>query len=97
MSWLGVPLVLCLALLIFFVSVRWLRHRYPVDNNQLVDLVDALLPQTQCAQCGFAGCRPYAEALAANQAAHSYMRSWKTCYSRTNQHRHRITPQRWWP
>lgn len=69
MSWLGVPLVLCLALLIFFVSVRWLRHRYPVDNNQLVDLVDALLPQTQCAQCGFAGCRPYAEALVANQAA----------------------------
>lgn len=28
------------------------------------DALDALLPQTQCTQCGFAGCRPYAEALA---------------------------------
>ncbi|AXE28672.1 electron transport complex subunit RsxB [Chromobacterium phragmitis] len=30
----------------------------------LVDRIDALLPQTQCGQCGHAGCRPYAEALA---------------------------------
>lgn len=30
--------------------------------------IDALLPQTQCAQCGYAGCRPYAEAVAAGQA-----------------------------
>lgn len=29
-----------------------------------VDAVDALLPQTQCGRCGYAGCRPYAEALA---------------------------------
>ena len=28
------------------------------------DDIDALLPQTQCTQCGFAGCRPYAEAIA---------------------------------
>lgn len=30
----------------------------------LVERLDALLPQTQCRQCGFAGCRPYARALA---------------------------------
>jgi len=30
----------------------------------LADRLDALLPQTQCTRCGFAGCRPYAEALA---------------------------------
>ncbi len=30
--------------------------------------IDALLPQTQCAKCGFAGCRPYAEAIAAGEA-----------------------------
>ncbi len=30
----------------------------------LVERIDALLPQTQCGQCGHAGCRPYAEALA---------------------------------
>jgi electron transport complex protein RnfB len=34
----------------------------------LVDKIDALLPQTQCRQCGFEGCRPYAQALAENQA-----------------------------
>jgi len=30
--------------------------------------IDALLPQTQCGLCGYAGCRPYAEALAAGTA-----------------------------
>jgi electron transport complex protein RnfB len=32
------------------------------------DAIDALLPQTQCTKCGFAGCRPYAEAIAAGDA-----------------------------
>jgi electron transport complex protein RnfB len=32
--------------------------------SELADRIDALLPQTQCTQCGFAGCRPYAEAIA---------------------------------
>jgi electron transport complex protein RnfB len=32
------------------------------------DDFDALLPQTQCTQCGFAGCRPYAEALSIGAA-----------------------------
>jgi Na+-translocating ferredoxin:NAD+ oxidoreductase subunit B len=35
---------------------------------QLVDSIDALLPQTQCRQCGYAGCRPYAEAIATGRA-----------------------------
>jgi electron transport complex protein RnfB len=30
-----------------------------------VQAIDALLPQTQCGRCGYGGCRPYAEALAA--------------------------------
>jgi electron transport complex protein RnfB len=32
------------------------------------DAIDALLPQTQCARCGYAGCRPYAAAIAAGEA-----------------------------
>lgn len=36
----------------------------PIDP----DRVDALLPQTQCRRCGFDGCRPYAEAIAAGEA-----------------------------
>ena len=31
--------------------------------------IDALLPQTQCGRCGYGGCRPYAEALAAGETA----------------------------
>jgi electron transport complex protein RnfB len=34
----------------------------------LVDRIDALLPQTQCGQCGYHGCRPYAEAIARGEA-----------------------------
>ncbi len=30
--------------------------------------IDALLPQTQCTRCGYAGCRPYADAIAAGEA-----------------------------
>jgi electron transport complex protein RnfB len=33
------------------------------------DDIDALLPQTQCTRCGYSGCRPYAEAIAAGSAA----------------------------
>ena len=34
----------------------------------LVERLDRLLPQTQCGQCGYAGCRPYAEAMAHGEA-----------------------------
>jgi len=34
----------------------------------LIDQIDALLPQTQCRQCGFLGCKPYAEAIARGEA-----------------------------
>lgn len=34
----------------------------------LADRIDALLPQTQCTKCGYKGCRPYAEAIAAGTA-----------------------------
>ena len=33
----------------------------------LANKIDALLPQTQCTQCGYSGCMPYAEAIAAGE------------------------------
>ena len=36
--------------------------------SDLIERLDRLLPQTQCGQCGFAGCRPYAEAMARGEA-----------------------------
>lgn len=32
------------------------------------DAIDAVLPQHQCQRCGYAGCRPYADAIAAGEA-----------------------------
>lgn len=39
-----------------------------MSRPSLVDAIDSLLPQTQCGLCGHAGCRPYAEAIAAGAA-----------------------------
>jgi electron transport complex protein RnfB len=36
--------------------------------SDLIERLDRILPQTQCGQCGYAGCRPYAEAMAAGVA-----------------------------
>ncbi len=43
-------------------------ERFRVDADPIVDRIDALLPQTQCGQCGHPGCHPYAEAIAAGEA-----------------------------
>lgn len=34
------------------------------DNDSLIRQIDAILPQTQCGQCGYSGCLPYATAMA---------------------------------
>ena len=39
----------------------------PEVSEPLADRIDDLLPQTQCRQCGYPGCQPYAEAIAAGQ------------------------------
>ena len=39
-----------------------------VEGDPLDDKIDAILPQTQCGQCGFPGCRPYANAIAGGEA-----------------------------
>jgi electron transport complex protein RnfB len=44
-----------------------LRHHRP-DPRPLAERIDALLPQTQCGQCHYPGCRPYAEAIARGEA-----------------------------
>lgn len=44
-------------------------RQLPPAESDLVERVNALLPQTQCAQCGFPGCRPYAKALVDGEAA----------------------------
>ena len=48
------------------LSYAW--RSLPADSDELVEKVNDLLPQTQCAQCGYAGCRPYANAIVSGEA-----------------------------
>jgi electron transport complex protein RnfB len=41
---------------------------FHVEGDPMVDNIDALLPQTQCGQCGYPGCKPYAEAVVSGVA-----------------------------
>jgi electron transport complex protein RnfB len=41
------------------------------DRVTLADRIEDLLPQTQCTKCGYAGCRPYAEAVAQGEAGYN--------------------------
>ena len=58
--------VLTLALPAFAAgaALAWAARRLPSSPEPLAERIDALLPQTQCAQCGYPGCRPYARAIA---------------------------------
>ena len=42
--------------------------RFRVEGNPLADQVEKVLPQSQCGQCGFAGCKGYAKALTEDNA-----------------------------
>lgn len=50
--------------LIFGLILGYAAVRFKVKSDPLVDQIDAILPQTQCGQCGYPGCRPYAQAIA---------------------------------
>ncbi len=61
-------LALSLLAIVFGLLLGFAAIRFRVEGDPLVEQIDALLPQTQCGQCGFPGCRPYAEAIAGDQA-----------------------------
>jgi electron transport complex protein RnfB len=49
-------------------SLGWAATRISHDADGLVERINALLPQTQCGQCLYPGCRPYAAAIARGEA-----------------------------
>lgn len=49
--------------LLGFASVK-----FKVEGNPIVDQINDILPQTQCGQCSYPGCKPYAEAIADGEA-----------------------------
>ena len=63
----GIILV-CALFTVLGALLGYASHRFRVEGNPLAEHIDALLPQTQCGQCGYPGCRPYAEAIARGDA-----------------------------
>ena len=62
--------MLILSLLFAFLGLLlgYASYHFKVKGDPLVEKIDALLPQTQCGQCNYIGCRPYAEAIASGDA-----------------------------
>ncbi len=54
--------------LVFGILLGYAAIRFKVEGDPMVEQIEQALPQTQCGQCGFPGCRPYAEAIAKGEA-----------------------------
>lgn len=50
--------------LVFGALLGYASVKFKTEGDPIADQVEELLPQTQCGQCGYPGCRPYAEAIA---------------------------------
>ncbi len=61
-------LVMAAIALVLGGILGWAAIRFRVEEDPLVEKIDAILPQTQCGQCGFPGCKPYAEAISRGDA-----------------------------
>ena len=61
-------IALAVMAVIFGLLLGFAAVRFKVEGDPLVEKIDAVLPQTQCGQCGYPGCRPYAEAIAKEEA-----------------------------
>lgn len=60
-----IAVVVLVVLAAFFGGVLgFAAVRFKVEGNPIVDQINSLLPQTQCGQCSYPGCKPYAEAIA---------------------------------
>ena len=57
-------LVMALGAVILGAALGFAAIKFKVEGDPLVDKIDAILPQTQCGQCGYVGCAQAAAALA---------------------------------
>jgi electron transport complex protein RnfB len=64
----GAGLLLVLALGRWLLLLQARRYAHAVGADALAERIEALLPQTQCTQCGYSGCKPYAQAIARGEA-----------------------------
>ena len=57
-------ILIALIALIFGAILGYSSIKLKVEEDPIVEQIDALLPQSQCGQCGYPGCKPYAQAVA---------------------------------
>jgi len=68
MEVLSAVLIMALGALILGAAIGYVAIRFKVEGDPMVEKINALLPQTQCGQCGYPGCKPYAEAINRDEA-----------------------------
>jgi electron transport complex protein RnfB len=56
--------IMALGAVVLGAALGFASIKFKVEGDPLVDKIEAILPQTQCGQCGYPGCKPYAEAIA---------------------------------
>jgi len=61
-------LIMALGAVVLGAALGWVSIKFKVEGNPLVEKIESILPQTQCGQCGYPGCKPYAEAIAGGEA-----------------------------
>lgn len=61
-------LIVCITFAVFGIILGFSAIYFRVEGDPIVDKIEAILPQTQCGQCSYPGCRPYAEAIASGEA-----------------------------
>jgi electron transport complex protein RnfB len=66
--WIAIITIAAIALLAG-LGLSFASRKLPSQDGDIVEVVNEMLPQTQCAQCGYAGCRPYAAAVVSGEAA----------------------------
>ncbi|WP_291994574.1 electron transport complex subunit RsxB [Candidatus Accumulibacter sp. ACC003] len=60
--------IMALGALVLGAALGYASIKFKVEGDPLVDKIEAILPQTQCGQCGYPGCKPYATAISAGEA-----------------------------
>jgi len=60
--------IMALGAVVRGAALGYASIKFRVEGGPLGEKIEAILPQTQCGQCGYPGCRPYAEAINKGEA-----------------------------
>ena len=60
--------IMALGAVVLGAALGYASIKFKVEGDPLVEKIEAILPQTQCGQCSYPGCKPYAEAIAKGEA-----------------------------